>query len=66
MKNGDLVKLSVWKSFPLSSRHNSDDTIETIYADELLTVLKIGKANVKILSPRGKIGWIWKPRLEVV
>jgi hypothetical protein len=67
VKKGDLVKLwSGWGSHALASRHNSMDRVEHIHAGEISLVLKVGVANVKILSPRGKIGWIWKPRMEVV
>ena len=67
MKQGDLVKLcSGWGSHGLTSRHNSMDRVDHIHAGELSLVLKVGVANVKVLSPRGKIGWIWKPRLEEI
>jgi hypothetical protein len=62
---GDLVKLwGGWGSHALTSRHNSMDVMDHIHAGELSLVLKVGLENVKLLSPRGKIGWIWKPRLE--
>lgn len=65
MRAGDLVKLwKGWGSHGLTSRHNSMDRVDHIHAGELSLVLKVGVANVKVLSPRGKIGWIWKPRLE--
>lgn len=67
MRAGDLVKLwKGWGSHGLTSKHNSMDVVEHIRADELSLVLKMGVANVKLLSPRGRIGWIWKPRLEMV
>ena len=67
MRAGDLVKLwKGWGSHGLTSRHNSMDHVDHIHAGELSLVLKVGVANVKLLSPRGRIGWIWKPRLEEI
>lgn len=67
MRVGDLVKLWMgWGSHSLTSKHNSMDVVDHIHAGELSLVLKAGVANVKVLSPRGRIGWIWKPRVLVV
>ena len=65
MKPGDLVKLwKGWGTHSLTSKHNSMNVVDYIHAGEVSLVLKVGVSYVKILSPRGKIGWIWGTRLE--
>ena len=67
MRAGDLVKLwKGWGTHSLTSKHNSMDCVDHIHAGEISLVLKVGVANVKLLSPRGKIGWIWGTRLEEI
>ena len=70
MKRGDLVTLyRVWSTFPVSNQANGsvgegNPEVDILHRGEIALVLQVGKSNVKILTPRGKMGWIWIPRLE--
>ncbi len=69
MKKGDLITLyDTWSSYSLIQNPNakSDVVVGYIRKGELSLVLKVGIASVKILSPNGIIGWIWKPRVKVL
>lgn len=67
MKPGDFVKLwHVYDCHSLTSKHNSMNTVDYIHKGEVSLVLKVGVSHVKLLSPRGKIGWIWGTRVEEV
>lgn len=67
MKPGDLVRLDwIGDSYPLLKNPNIDVEVDLVRKNELSLVLKASKYSVKLLSPRGRIGWIWKPRVEVV
>jgi hypothetical protein len=40
--------------------------VDWIHKGEIAYVLSVGKYNMKILTPRGKVGWIWIPHMEVI
>ena len=72
IRKGALVALyQVWETFPVSSHTNGcvsegNPEVDTLRRGEIALVLRAGKASVKILTPRGKVGWIWMPRLVEV
>jgi len=72
IRKGALVTLyQVWETFPVSSRANGsvgegNPDVDTLRKGEIALVLQAGKASAKILTPRGKVGWIWMPRLVEV
>lgn len=65
MKPGDLVKLCYgWE--PLTSQPHSIDPVDYIHESELSTVLNVDVSRVKILSPRGKSGWVRTHTMDVI
>ena len=69
VKPGDLVTLMpAWSSFTIFNHPGGtfDDQVDLLWKGEVHVVLEVDHTHVKVLSPRGKAGWIWKPRLEVV
>jgi len=41
-------------------------SVDWIHKGEIALVLSVGKYNMKILTPHGKVGWIWIPHMEVI
>lgn len=69
VKPGDLVTLMpAWSSFTIFNHPGGtfDDQVDLLWKGEVHVVLEVDHTHVKVLSPRGKAGWIWKPRVEVV
>ena len=69
MKKGDLITLyDQWSSYSILQKPNSksDVVVDYIRRGEISLVMKVGVSSVKILSPRGVLGWIWIPRVKVV
>lgn len=72
MKRGDLVIIHEgYGSFfkiPVSENPNSKDNkvVDFISKNEISIILKVGVASIKIISPRGNVGWIWKPRIKTI
>ena len=69
VRTGDLVTLMpAWKTYPIESHPGGtiEDEVDLLWKGEVHVVLEVDHTHVKVLSPRGKAGWLWIPRLEVV
>ena len=69
VKQGELVILMpAGKTYTIESHPGGtfEDEVDLLWKGEVHVVLEVDHTHVKVLSPRGKAGWLWIPRLEVV
>jgi len=69
IRKGSFVVLhGTYTTFPVSSQTNDavgegNPIADTLQKKEIALVLQVRHPRAKILTPRGKAGWVWISRL---
>ena len=67
MIRGDLITLyRAWNKFPVSKDPRKMMVVDHFFKGECGLVIRVTSANVKFMTPRGIVGWLWRPRVELI